>query len=63
MELSITIQPNGDILVPRGSSLENQVMFSILKNDIDDETCQQLQSFFNFIEQREQIFGTEGLCG
>jgi len=59
----IIIQPNGDLLIPRGHSEENQFFTSLLEDIVDEETQNSLADFFAVSEQSDTIFGTPGLCG
>lgn len=59
----IIIQPDGNLLVPRGVSADNQFFISLLKELVDEDSQDALLSFFEVSEQSETIFGTPGLCG
>lgn len=59
----IIIQSDGNLLVPRGVSADNQFFISLLKELVDEESQDALLSFFEVSEQSERIFGTPGLCG
>lgn len=59
----IVIQPDGSLLIPRGTSADNQVLLSLLKELVDDDSYSSLRDFFNISDNSELIFGTTGLCG
>lgn len=59
----IVIQPDGNLLIPRGHSADNQFFNSLLKGFVDEDTQDSLSHFFEISEQSDVIFGTSGLCG
>lgn len=59
----IIIQPDGSMLIPRGSHVENQFFLDLTKDIVDEETFESLLCFFDVSEQSENISGISGLCG
>lgn len=59
----IIIQADGDLMIPRGHSIENQFFISLLKELVDQDSQDSLSGFFEVSEQSEVIFGIPGLCG
>lgn len=58
--IEIIIQPDGSLLVPRGTTAENETLRQVLA-DIDDP--QALENFFSITEDCERLFGDQFLCG
>ena len=57
--VEITIQKNGDLIIPRIKSSENQLISNILKDiAFDGLTC-----FIDAADESELIFGDQFLCG
>lgn len=59
----IIIQPDGDLLVPRGYAEDNEFFMSLLESLVDKDTHTSLANFFEISEQSEVLFGNPGLCG
>lgn len=59
----IVIQPDGNLLVPRGYVEENEFFKSFLTDIISEGEQESLEGFFGVSEQSERIFGDPGLCG
>lgn len=62
-EISLIIQPDGTILVPRGTLEENNLCMEIFQNLIEDDDRKSLCDFFAATSDSEVIFGPRGLCG
>lgn len=59
-EVEILIQANGTCLVPRGTSLQNEMICNLLSGLTELED---LHNFFAITDDSEVIFGEPGLCG
>lgn len=61
--MEITIQVDGSLLVPRGTSDDNQFYSQLLSDMLNPEEAQDLANFFAFADDIETLFGHESLCG
>ncbi len=59
-EVELFIQPDGSLLLPRGTMSENNLLCSLLSGQVDLDT---LKLFFAQTEAGEIIFGNSPLCG
>ncbi len=59
-EVEIVLQPNGSIIISRGTKSQNDLLSKILEPmiDVDD-----LDGFFSVSEGMEEIIGNLDLCG
>ncbi len=60
MDVELIIQTDGSMLISRGSSSHNELLYQILKDHTDIEA---LQAFFSMSEESELLFGQPNLCG
>lgn len=58
--IEIIIQPDGSLLIPRGTASENEIVRQLM-NDVQDP--ESLDNFFAITENCERLFGDQFLCG
>ena len=59
----ITILPDGNFLVKRGTFSDNQLLIKFLTDIIDEESLEYLRGFLSVTDDTDLIFGSTGLCG
>jgi len=59
----IVINPDGSLVIPRGTASENQFFLDLLQDMLDSEHKQEVEAFFAFLEQSERLVGDSNLCG
>jgi len=63
VKVEIIIQPDGNVLLPRGFSVDNHFLIELFHDLVDENTRQSLIDFFRTAEESEIIFGSPGFCG
>ena len=59
----ITINPDGSLVIPRGTPSENQFFSELLQDVLSFEQIQEIRTFFAFSAENERLVGNSNLCG
>lgn len=56
-EITIFIQPNGSVLIPRGTKSQNEIVRNLMEQSIE------VESFLSGTDDIELLFGDSTHCG
>lgn len=61
-EVSILLQPDGTVLVPRGTKEQNNIVRGLV-SDLAGVSQEQIESFLSMTDDGELLFGESTHCG